>query len=170
MTEKQRIIKMNNFLEKAKSRYNNFYDYSKMEYVNQSVKITIVCPLHGDFERTPSYHLSGGGCPVCAEERVKNYWTPERRLEASKRNSSAEFLEKRRKTNMERYGADCWAKSNDAKQLQAENKGAWSSDARKKAVATNIEKYGAKTWAESDIGRKTAKERCSSDEVRKKNE
>lgn len=42
------------------------YDYSKVNYVNNRRKICIVCPKHGDFWQTPGSHLSGCGCPKCA--------------------------------------------------------------------------------------------------------
>lgn len=30
------------------------YDYSKVTYVNNKTKVTIICPEHGNFEQTPS--------------------------------------------------------------------------------------------------------------------
>lgn len=43
------------------------YDYSKVEYVNNSTKVTIGCEIHGGFEQTPANHQTGVGCPNCAE-------------------------------------------------------------------------------------------------------
>lgn len=41
------------------------YDYSKVVYYNDSVKIEIICPLHGTFWQSPNKHLFGQGCPSC---------------------------------------------------------------------------------------------------------
>lgn len=45
------------FIEKAKNIHNDKYDYFKTEYVNNTTKVIITCPIHGDFEQTPSNHL-----------------------------------------------------------------------------------------------------------------
>lgn len=54
------------FIEKANKKHNNFYNYDKTNYIDSGTKVTITCPLHGDFEITPSMHLTGFGCPYCA--------------------------------------------------------------------------------------------------------
>lgn len=41
------------------------YDYSQVQYVNQSTKIEIKCKQHGSFFQEPRNHLSGQGCPKC---------------------------------------------------------------------------------------------------------
>jgi len=41
------------------------YDYTKTIYTRNCDKITITCPLHGDFQQKASHHLSGSGCPKC---------------------------------------------------------------------------------------------------------
>ena len=53
------------FLENAKGIYNDEYDYSKINYINNHTDICIICPEHGEFWQTPSYHLQGYGCPKC---------------------------------------------------------------------------------------------------------
>ena len=53
------------FIEKANAVHKNLYDYSKSLYVASSVKLTITCPLHGDFDITPNAHLRGSGCNKC---------------------------------------------------------------------------------------------------------
>ncbi len=45
--------------------HGNRYDYSKVNYKNNSTKITIVCPEHGEFKQVPSSHKNGSGCPKC---------------------------------------------------------------------------------------------------------
>jgi len=66
MKNKERF---NTFLIKAKEKHNNIYDYSKVVYINGRTKIIISCSIHGDFEQTPEKHLSGQGCPTCANEK-----------------------------------------------------------------------------------------------------
>jgi len=56
------------FIEKANLTHNNFYDYSKCHYINNHVKIAIICPSHGNFLQTPSDHLGGHGCPSCGKQ------------------------------------------------------------------------------------------------------
>lgn len=58
------------FIETAKKIHNDKYDYSKVDYVNNSTNICIICPTHGEFYQTPSTHLNGHGCPKCAIEKV----------------------------------------------------------------------------------------------------
>lgn len=56
------------FIVKANKTHDHFYDYKKVEYINQLTKIKISCPYHGYFEQTPGHHLQGEGCPKCADE------------------------------------------------------------------------------------------------------
>ena len=53
------------FINEAKIKHNNFYDYSKTEYIGSEQKIIIICPDHGEFKQTASTHLQGSGCPSC---------------------------------------------------------------------------------------------------------
>lgn len=41
------------------------YDYSKVEYKAATKRVTIGCPIHGDFEQTAQAHYQGHGCPEC---------------------------------------------------------------------------------------------------------
>ena len=59
------------FIEKAKLIHGNKFDYSKVEYVNTSEKVCIICPKHGEFWQRPNDHLSGYGCKKCATENNK---------------------------------------------------------------------------------------------------
>jgi len=53
------------FIEKAKEIHKNKYDYSDI-YENSHKKLRITCKKHGDFYIRPNNHLSGQGCPKCA--------------------------------------------------------------------------------------------------------
>ena len=63
------------FIEKAKEVHNNKYDYSKVEYINNSTKVCIICPEHGEFWQRPADHLKGHGCSACVNN--KNLTTEE---------------------------------------------------------------------------------------------
>lgn len=62
------------FIEKSRQAHqengNPKYDYSKVEYTNNNVKVIINCPKegHGDFEQLPKNHLTQG-CPKCGLEK-----------------------------------------------------------------------------------------------------
>lgn len=75
------------------SVHNNFYSYVKSVYSGNSNKITITCPIHGDFEQTPKHHLKGCGCSSCAKIKAVN----------SKRKSTSKFIEEAIKTHGNRY-------------------------------------------------------------------
>ena len=53
------------FIEKAKLIHGDKYDYSKVDYINCSTKVIIICKTHGDFLQTPKCHLKGHGCHKC---------------------------------------------------------------------------------------------------------
>ena len=52
------------FIKAAKEIHNDKYDYSKIEYINNNTKVTIICKDH-TFEQTPRSHLEGKGCKSC---------------------------------------------------------------------------------------------------------
>lgn len=57
------------FIEKAKLVHEDKYDYSKVNYVNNSTKVTIICPTHGEFDQRPDDHtLRKAGCKTCGAE------------------------------------------------------------------------------------------------------
>lgn len=55
------------FVEKARAVFGEEYDYSQFEYINSNTKGTIICPKHGPFQKSPSGHLRGQGCPRCSK-------------------------------------------------------------------------------------------------------
>lgn len=53
-------------IAKAKAKHNGFYTYERSVYRTGSEKMTVTCPLHGDFQVAASNHIVGGrGCPSC---------------------------------------------------------------------------------------------------------
>ena len=77
------------FIEQSKKIYNNKYDYSQVEYKNTGIKVKIICPIHGEFYKTPMNHLNGQGCPNCSR--------------LNKKMTTEEFIEKARKIHGDKY-------------------------------------------------------------------
>ena len=53
------------FIEKAKLINGDKYDYSKVNYINCSTKVIIICKEHGEFLQSPNSHLQGRRCHKC---------------------------------------------------------------------------------------------------------
>lgn len=55
------------FIDRSNVIHKNKYDYSKVEYNGMKTKVTIICPIHGEFEQLPKYHTSKKrGCSKCS--------------------------------------------------------------------------------------------------------
>lgn len=65
-SRERQLLGVESFIEKAKGVHGDKYDYSLVEYMNTSSKVTIICPKHGSFLQTPDSHLRGKGCLSCA--------------------------------------------------------------------------------------------------------
>jgi hypothetical protein len=76
------------FIEKAKEKHGDTYDYSLVEYVNSSTKVKIICKEHGEFEQIPASHLYGIGCSKCGKSY--NFTTDE-------------YIERARKKHGDKY-------------------------------------------------------------------
>lgn len=61
----RRTVTTESFIAEAKEIYSDRYGYSKVDYKNRDHKVTIVCPIHGDFQVYAREHLDGKGCPKC---------------------------------------------------------------------------------------------------------
>jgi hypothetical protein len=55
----------NKFVSKSKIIHKEYYDYSKVKYINIHTKVIIICPKHGEFHQHPGSHFRGSGCPKC---------------------------------------------------------------------------------------------------------
>lgn len=63
---KARTMPQQEFLEKAEKVHGEKYDYSKVDYRNSKVSVTIGCKSCGNvFQQTPNSHLRGSGCDPC---------------------------------------------------------------------------------------------------------
>ena len=56
------------FIQLSDNIHNKKYDYSLVVYESSHVKVKIICPIHGEFEQTPSKHRLGHGCIKCGRE------------------------------------------------------------------------------------------------------
>ena len=63
------------FNKEASEVHNNKYDYTKSKYEGSLIRLTIICPIHGDFKQFPSNHLRGAGCKKCAGMENAKTWT-----------------------------------------------------------------------------------------------
>lgn len=74
--------------------HGDFYDYSKVVYINDRTKVCIICPIHGEFWQEPQSHYGQRcGCPLCGVKAT-----------ASKRNIGTEkFIEKAKQIHGDKY-------------------------------------------------------------------
>lgn len=84
---------INAVLSDFKKIHGNYYNYSKMNYVNNETKIIIICPKHNEFKQTPNSHKNGNGCKKCSDEK----------LSISKRLDNQEFIERASKKHNFKY-------------------------------------------------------------------
>jgi G:T-mismatch repair DNA endonuclease (very short patch repair protein) len=56
------------FLEKAREKHGDRYDYSNVVMNGMGRHIIIGCKTHGDFNQTPSNHLNTTGCARCVHD------------------------------------------------------------------------------------------------------
>ena len=56
------------FIVKAKMVHKNKYKYTNTIYNGSHNKLTVTCPIHGNFTIFATNHLSGRGCPKCAKK------------------------------------------------------------------------------------------------------
>ncbi len=61
----KRVVTTESFIAEAKEIYGEHYDYSKVNYKNKEHRVTVICPVHGDFQVYAREHLDGKGCPKC---------------------------------------------------------------------------------------------------------
>lgn len=63
------------FKIKSNAIHKNKYNYDKVNYLLSRSPVTITCLIHGDFNQTPSSHISGYGCPLCSKlDYARSSW------------------------------------------------------------------------------------------------
>lgn len=64
--------KTEHFIERAKKKHGDKYDYSKVELTNVRHSVVIICPEHGEFKQSAYIHTDGSGCGLCAIKKNVN--------------------------------------------------------------------------------------------------
>lgn len=67
----RRPLTTEEFIQKAKCIHNDLYNYSDVVYINNHIKVKIICKEHGYFLQRPNGHLFGKGCPLCKIHNLK---------------------------------------------------------------------------------------------------
>lgn len=71
--DKIKLKKANEFVEKAKEKHGDLYDYSLVDYQNAKKVVKIICNrCHKVFYQTPNNHLRGQGCSYCNGNHKKD--------------------------------------------------------------------------------------------------
>lgn len=61
------------FISRAAEIHNNYYDYSKTNYINAKTKVIIIDPIYGEFEATPDNHLRNkSGHPMGKSKKISS--------------------------------------------------------------------------------------------------
>lgn len=81
------------FVQEATLKHSGRYDYSKSIYTGKVNELTIICPVHGEFNQKAGVHLRGHGCPKCGLDTIGE----------KKRSTLAEFLAQARAKHGEKY-------------------------------------------------------------------
>lgn len=55
------------FIARARLAHGDKFDYSKVEYKTARLPVTIICPVHGEFQQHPDGHIKSG-CRKCADD------------------------------------------------------------------------------------------------------
>jgi hypothetical protein len=59
-------LSTNEFIIRSKTIHGDLFDYSKVNYINSTTKVIIICKEHGEYQQTPKLHINGAGCGKCA--------------------------------------------------------------------------------------------------------
>ena len=79
-------ITTSEIIQRVKEVHGDKYDCSKIQYVNSSTPIILICPKHGDFKYYVGHLREKRGCPIC-----------------SKGGNTNDFIEKARKIHGSKY-------------------------------------------------------------------
>ncbi len=90
-------LTLKEFLERARLVHGDKYDYSKITYLYETNKITIVCRKHQiEFQQSVHKHLAGQGCKKCSSETTGNRC----------RTSVSDFIKKAKAIHGDKYNYD----------------------------------------------------------------
>ena len=82
------------FVAKAKQIHKDNYDFSKTLFMNWNMPITVICPIHGEFQTSPRRLIyRKHGCPKCRGKHISD----------SKRKTQEEFLKECHEVHGSKY-------------------------------------------------------------------
>lgn len=81
------------FMLRAKEAHGDKYDYSETVFKGYNNKVTIICPIHGQFEQLPKHHADGFGCVKCGSDILAQLY----------RRTREEFVEQARQAHGDKY-------------------------------------------------------------------
>lgn len=64
------LLTKDEFVRRASKTHGNKYSYENVEYKGAVEKVSITCPIHGDFLQYPNSHVYGHGCKNCSSSGV----------------------------------------------------------------------------------------------------
>ena len=65
-------LNIEDFISRSKNTHNDLYSYYLVEYINNTTKVKIICPIHGIFEQKPGNHINQKqGCLKCSGKNNK---------------------------------------------------------------------------------------------------
>ena len=94
LTENSKPDRLNAFIRRATLRHGQQFGYTLVKYINAHTPITIVCPVHGEFQQTPDSHLAHG-CKRCTHRGSKA---------ESRRTRRAQLVAETKETVFRKYG------------------------------------------------------------------
>ena len=103
---------LNNYMEKANSKFGDMFDYSKFEYINAKTKSIVICKKHGEFEQNMDKNINSVyGCEMCANEQRKlnsDTMSPEKRKLVNEQRlaDTSRFLKKAKEKFGEKFEYD----------------------------------------------------------------
>lgn len=85
------------FIERGINRFGDFFDYTKSIYSGMTNKVTIICPIHGEFAVSPvSFLNTKHGCRECS-------FNKHREKMRGRISTTEEFIDKAKATHGNRY-------------------------------------------------------------------
>ena len=70
----KKLSKQEKYIEKVIKKHGERYDLSKIDYINSTTPVTIICKNHGEFSKIPAELLRDGGCKKCANSERSSDW------------------------------------------------------------------------------------------------
>jgi len=140
----KRVLTKKDFIKRAKKLFPS-YDYSKIKSPkNNKEKVTIICPIHGFFQKSFNAFLEGHGCPRCGKQRGKKCLTL----------TQKEFEKKASKIHKNRYSYSLseYKKSSLSVEIKCPIHGSFKQTAR-----NHLRGAGCKKCALKEIGKKKSK-------------